>query len=265
MEIAEHLKDRLVDKEFKGDMTQSFEQMELVRVYAVKVTFTGVSFKQAALTNCYFRNCTFIRCDFTGTQIKDCYFKGSSFAQCPFRYTTWEKTQLDEDFLDKCLPSEENLARDLVRSLRVNFAQIGNQDAVNKAAAIEVKLTGLHLYNAAYSKQSYYRTFEKYNGWNRLWFILKHFRWKVLDWLWGNGESLSRVLFNGTFLIMLSAAFLAKSSSTLNYPDALWLSFLNFWGIGQPLSHLFAVILTVARFVFFGLFMAILVKRLSRR
>lgn len=147
----------------------------------------------------------------------------------------------------------------------MNFAQIGNQDAVNKAAAIEVKLTGLHLYNASYSKQSYYRTFEKYNGWNRPSYIWKHFQWKLLDWLWGNGESLSRVLISGSLLIMLAAAFLAKSSANLNYPDALWLSFLSFWGIGQPLSNLFAVVLSAARFVFFGLFMAILVKRLSRR
>lgn len=122
MEIVDHVKERLADKEFHGDVTQGFEKMEMVRVFAVKTTFTGVSFKQAALTNCYFRNCTFVRCDFTGTQIKDCYFKGASFEQCQFRYTTWEKTQLDEEFLDKCLPPEENLARDLVRTLRVvNF------------------------------------------------------------------------------------------------------------------------------------------------
>jgi hypothetical protein len=265
LEIVEHAKDRIEDKEFKGEVTESFERKELVRVYAVKITFTGVVFKQAALTNCYFRNCTFIRCDFTGTQFKDCYLKGSSFEQCLFHYTTWEKTQLDEEFLDKCLPSEENLARDLVRSLRVNFAQIGNHDAVNKAAAIEVKLTGQHLYNAAYSKQIYYRTFEKYNGWRRVSYVWEHTRWKVLDWLWGNGESLLRVLISGVLLIMFAAMLLARVTPNLNYVDALSISFLSFWGITQPLPHLFVVVLTVARFVFFGLFMAILVKRLSRR
>jgi uncharacterized protein YjbI with pentapeptide repeats len=164
----DHRKEKLEDKEFDSDVTDSFERKELIRLFAVGITFTGVAFKQAVLVNCYFRNCTFIRCDFTGTQIKDCNLKGSSFEGCQFRYTSWEKTLLDEEFLDRCLPPEENLARDLVRSLRVNFAQIGNYDAVNKAAAIEVALTGRHLFNAAYSRQGYYRSWPKYQGINRL-------------------------------------------------------------------------------------------------
>ena len=128
------------------------------------MAFFDVSFKQCDFANCYFRNCRFIRCNFTGATIKESNFRGSQFEECNFRYTSWEKTILDEHFLDTCLPSEENLARDLARSLRVNFSQIGNYDAVNKAASIEVSLTGQHLYNAAYSRQSYYRS--KYKGWS---------------------------------------------------------------------------------------------------
>jgi uncharacterized protein YjbI with pentapeptide repeats len=265
VEIVEHRKDRLEDKELKGEVVESFERKELVRVFAVNITFKDVVFKQAVLTNCYFRNCTFIRCDFTGAQIKECYLKGSSFEACQFRYSAWEKTQLDEEFLDRCLPSEENLARDLVRSLRVNFSQIGNYDAVNNAAAIEVRLTGQHLFNAAYSRQTYYRSFPKYNGVRRLWYIWQHFRWKTLDYLWGNGESLFRVLLSGVLVIMLSAMLLATATANLKFADALSLSFLSFWGIAQPLPEAFAVSLIVARFFLFGLFMAILVKRLSRR
>lgn len=265
MEIVEHRKQRLEDKEFKGEVIESFERMELLRIFAVSITFKDVVFKQAVLSNCYFRNCTFIRCDFTGTQIKECYLKGSSFEACQFRYTTWEKTQLDEEFLDRCLPSEENLARDLVRSLRVNFSQIGNYDAVNKAAAIEVQLTGQHLFNAAYSKQTYYRSFQKYNGLRRLGYAGQHLRWKLFDYLWGNGESLVRVLLSGVAVIMLAAIVLATGEMNLKFTDALSLSFLSFWGVGQLLPQTFAVSLTVARFFLFGLFMAILVKRLSRR
>lgn len=265
MEIVEHRKVRLEDKELKGEVVESFECKELVRVFAVNITFKEVVFKQAILSNCYFRNCTFIRCDFTGTQIKECYLKGSSFEACQFRYTTWEKTQLDEEFLDRCLPPEENLARDLVRSLRVNFSQIGNYDAVNKAAAIEVKLTGQHLFNAAYSKQTYYRSLPKYNGLSRLRYIWQHFRWKMLDYLWGNGESLFRVLLSGFIFVVLAAILLATLSANMKFADALSLSILSFWGMAQPLPAAFVVSLTVARFFLFGLFMAILVKRLSRR
>jgi hypothetical protein len=266
MGIKDHRKEKLEDKEFDSDVTESFERKELVRLFAVGITFTGVVFKQAVLVNCYFRNCTFIRCDFTGTQIKDCNLKGSSFEACQFRYTSWEKTILDEDFLDRCLPPEENLARDLVRSLRVNFAQIGNYDAVNKAAAIEVALTGEHLYNAAYSRQGYYRSWPKYQGINRLRYVGQHLRWKALDLLWGNGESILRVLLSGAVAIGAAAALLVNLTTNLQYLDALSLCFLTFWGLAtQPNPLALTVALTMCRFVLFGLFMAIVVKRLSRR
>lgn len=265
MTILEHRKERIEDKEFKGEVVDSFERKELIRIFAVDVTFTGVVFKQAVLTSCYFRNCTFIRCDFTGTQFKDSNLKGSSFEECQFRYATWDKTSLDEEFLDRCLPPEENLARDLVRSLRVNFAQIGNYDAVNKAAAIEVALTGQHLFNAAYSKQAYYRSMPKYNGFSRLSYIARHFRWKILDLLWGNGESLLRVLLTGALSIAGAAAILTSAATNMKYVDALSIAFLSFWGVAQPVPTALNAALTVVRFVLFGLFMAILVKRLSRR
>jgi len=153
MELIDHSKPIIEDKEFSADVRdEDLTQQVLRRVFAVEKTFIGVSFKQSEICECYFRNCRFIRCDFTGTSIRRSNFRGSQYEECKFQYSTWEHTQLDEEFLDSCLPSEENLARDLVRSLRVNFGHIGNYAAVNKAASIEVMLTGQHLFHAAYSK-----------------------------------------------------------------------------------------------------------------
>ncbi len=265
LNFADYKKTKLEDKLISGDVTGSFEKQELLRIYAVDRLFSDTSFKQALVSNCYFRNCTFIRCDFTGAHIKESYFRGSTFDACKFQYTTWEKTHLDEEFIDRCLPPEENLARDLIRSLRVNFSQIGNYEAVNRAAAIEVKLTGQYLYNAAYSKQAYYRTLEKYQGINRLWNIGRHLKWKFLDLLWGNGESLVRVILSALVLNILLAVFLTVSSETIAFFSAFKQTFWAFWGIAPQVPDGFLLILTVARLVFFGLFMAILVKRLSRR
>ncbi|UTL97951.1 pentapeptide repeat-containing protein [Pseudomonas aeruginosa] len=266
MAAKEHRKERIEDQEFDGEITEGFEQKELIRIFAVGVVFNGVSFKQTILSNCYFRKCKFIRCDFTGAQIKDSNFKGSSFEECQFRYSTWEKTYLDENFLDGCLPPEENLARDLVRSLRVNFAQIGNYEAVNEAASIEVALTGRHLYNAAYSRQAYYRSKPQYKGRGRVSYIAQHARWKTLDLLWGNGESILRVLFAGGVAIFIAAALLVASEKSFGYLESLLICFQAFWGLTErPIPIEFAVALTICRFVLFGLFMAILVKRLSRR
>lgn len=266
MELQEHKKDVIENKEFRGEVrSEDLSMREFSRVFAVDVVFVDVSFKQCDFSRCYFRNCRFIRCDFTGANLKESNLRGSQFEKCNFRYTTWEKTFLDDHFLDICLPSGENLARDLARSLRVNFSQIGNYEAVNKAASIEVSLTGRHLYNAAYSRQSYYRA--KYKGWSRVMHAMGHARWKALDLLWGNGESIVRVATAGLAVIVVAALFLMRGDSQLLFSDALWSTFSHFWGIqdGTKFPDSYAVALTVIRFVLLGLFMAILVKRLSRR
>ena len=266
MELQEHTKPVIEHKEIRGEVRNTdISGTRLSHVFAVNVAFFDVSFKQCDFANCYFRNCRFIRCNFTGATIKESNFRGAQFEECDFRYTNWEKTILDEHFLDTCLPSEENLARDLARSLRVNFSQIGNYDAVNKAASIEVSLTGQHLYNAAYSHQSYYRG--KYKGWSRISHAIGHARWKVLDLLWGNGESILRVVLSGLVVVAFATIALMRDHSQLIFSDALWSSFTGFWGIqgGATLPDFYLVTLTIIRFILFGLFMAILIKRLSRR
>ena len=266
MELQEHTKPIIEHKEVHGEVRNTdFSKKVLSHVFAVAVAFFDVSFKQCDIANCYFRNCRFIRCNFTGATIKESNFRGSQFEECDFRYTSWEKTILDERFLDICLPSEENLARDLARSLRVNFSQIGNYAAVNKAASIEVSLTGQHLYNAAYSRQSYYRG--KYKGWTRISHAFGHAQWKALDLLWGNGESILRVALSGFVVVIFTAIALMQHPSQLVFSDAFWSAFSGFWGIqsGTMLPDSYAVTLTIVRFILFGLFMAILIKRLSRR
>lgn len=265
MALKDNKKPKLEDAEFTADASsEDFTRHHMVRVFAVGRVFTKVSFKQTNFLECYFRNCRFIGCDFTGAFIKETNLRGSQFENCTFRYTTWEKSHLDDDFLDRCLPSEENLARDLVRSLRVNFSEIGNYEAVNRAASIEVRLTGQHLYKAAYSNESYYRS--KYKGWPRFTHAVQHARWKALDLLWGNGESIIRIIFS-CFVAILAVSILYSRETELSLADALTESIWQFWGkqYAQPMPPIYTLALTITQFVAFGLFMAILIKRLSRR
>lgn len=224
-----------------------------------------VNFKQSEISDCYFRNCKFIRCNFTGANIRRSNFRGSQYEECKFPYSTWEHTEIEEAILNHCIPSEENLGRDLVRSLRINFGHIGNYSAANKAASIEVMLTGQHLFNAAYSKQSYYRS--KYRGWSRARHALRHACWKALDLLWGNGESIVRILIVGVFTVFLWAILVTWANPKFTFFHSLILVFKAFWGVTQShhLPGLQLALLTVARFVLFGLFMAVLIKRLAQR
>lgn len=265
MTLRDNKKPRLEDMEFTADVTdEDYSRRYLVSVYAVRRVFRKVSFKQSNLLDSYFRNCRFIDCDFTGAFVKGSNLQGSQFENCSFRYTTWEKSRLDDDFMDNCLPSEENLARDLVRSLRVNFMETGNYEAVNRAAAIEIRLTGQHLYKAAYSREAYYRS--KYKGWKRLTHALQHARWRMLEWLWGNGESIVRVLLSSLSAVVV-VSFLYARDAKLGIGDAFLESLWHFWGkqYARALPPEYALALAVVQFVALGLFMAILVKRLSRR
>ncbi|MDO9310728.1 MAG: pentapeptide repeat-containing protein [Nitrosomonas sp.] len=266
MELIDNSKQLIEDKEFAVDVRdEDLSKRTLKRVFAVKKAFVGVSFKQSELLHCYFRNCRFIRCDFTGTSISRSNFRGSQYEECKFQYSSWEHTVLDDEFLDNCLPSEENLARDLVRSLRVNFGHIGNYSAVNRAASIEVALTGLHLFHAAYSKQSYYRA--KYKSCNRIVQGIRHAQWKALDLLWGNGESLCRIVVCGLFAITTCAAILTWQEPLFSWPGSFGVVASAFWGISTtpPVPGNYLVALTAIRFLLFGLFMAVLIKRLARR
>lgn len=265
MTLRANKKPRLEDMEFTVDLDdEDYSRHDLVRVYAVRRVFRKVTFKQSNLLDCYFRNCRFIECDFTGAFIKATNLQGSQFENCSFRYATWEKSRLDDDFMDNCLPSEENLARDLVRSLRVNFMETGNYEAVNRAAAIEVRLTGQHLYKAAYSREAYYRS--KYKGWKRVTHALQHVRWLALEWLWGNGESIVRVLLSSLAAVVAVSLFYARDAK-LGIGDAFLESLWHFWGkqYARALPSEYGLALAVVQFVALGLFMAILVKRLSRR
>ena len=99
MELIDHSKPIIEDKEFSSDVRhQNLSQQVLRRVFAVEKTFVGVSFKQSEISDCYFRNCRFIRCDFTGTSIRRSNFRGSQYEECKFQYSTWEHTQLDEEW-----------------------------------------------------------------------------------------------------------------------------------------------------------------------
>jgi uncharacterized protein YjbI with pentapeptide repeats len=267
MSLIDHKKEKIEDKEFSEDVSdENYSRKDISRVFAVGKTFTKVNFSQSSLSSCYFRNCRFIKCNFTGTAFKESYLKGSSFPESSLKYTTFSGSQLDEAILDNCLPAEENLARDFVRNLRVNFTQVGNYEAVNKASSIEVKLTGIHLHKAAYSREAYYRGKDKYKGLGRVKAVLSHAKWKFLDLLWGNGESLFKIFMSSLAFILFVASIIFMTSPS-SFSDTTISVFYNFWGVKPDIdiARPYIVLLTVVRLLFFSLFVSVLVKRLAKR
>jgi hypothetical protein len=152
------------------------------------------------------------------------------------------------------------------RTLRVNYQQIGDAASANKAVKTELEATGTHLYKAWNSKESYHR--KKYAGIDRAAMFAKWTIFKILDMLWGNGESLWKLCrFVGVILLLIvvldATTQPIAQSGWQNVPRTLQI----FFGITAPkeIPEIWLTFIVFIRLVTFGLFMAILIKRLNRR
>ena len=110
---------------------------------------------------------------------------------------------IDEHVLSTGCPGTENLKMRFARSLRVNYQQLGNADAVNKAIAVELEATRVHLEKSWRSNESYYR--RKYAGAQRALQLLRWIQFITLDWIWGNGESVGKLLRAALVVILVIA------------------------------------------------------------
>lgn len=240
-----------------------------IRGVAKGKKFEHVNFNYCIFDVCYFRNCVFTHCNFVGCRFTGTSFNGSKFICCDFRYAVFERTQVDVNSLVESAPDEENLRAKFFRSLRVNYQQQGDTESVNFVIRQELKATRKHLSKSWRSEEEYYR--KKYQSLNR---IGKFFEWLsfvILDWIWGNGESLKRLLLT-VFIIFSCILFYLMSTASGDLTLKIFcenlkqtpLVFLGTKSIAGDNDGVFALIYFI-RLVVFGLFMSLLVKKISRR
>ena len=270
METTNHniteISKKAIDSIVEGE---EFEHHIFTRVSANKLTFKGVVFNFSTFEHCYFRSCTFDSCKFIGAKFISTNFEGSEFIGCSFNYSTFRFTNLDENILDSNCPSFENVRQKFARNLRTNFVSMGNSEGVNKAINVELEATKEYLYKAWWSNQGYYR--KKYTGWSRFFKSLSWARFKFEEMVWGNGESLWKlsraVLFTLLFITLRETWLNGETNSISSY----WSSFLKsppiFFSIEKPLnySNFYLSAIYFFRLLFFGLFMAIVIKRFNKR
>ncbi|MBR8307604.1 pentapeptide repeat-containing protein [Burkholderia cenocepacia] len=240
-----------------------------VRLNGRKQTIRKVSFQHSVFEGCYFNSCSFDSCDFTGCRFVGCNFHQSAFSGCNFKYAVFERCQIDDDILQREAPNEENLKMRFARSLRMNFQQIGDAKAVNSAISLELEATERYLKKSWSSKETYYQ--KKYPGWKKLPQFFKWVEFKILDFIWGNGEStlkLMRTIFVAHILIALyDTGRFGNVWDLNNYLASLAASPGVFFGITSP--HPYPIwlssIIAATRLVGFAFLTAILVKRFGRR
>lgn len=239
------------------------------RLVALKVEFKKVDFRYCIFDAAYLRNCSFEECDFTGCRFINCNLAGCSFNGCKFDYASFDKSYIDNDILDVGCPGPENLKLKFARSLRMNYQQVGDAKSANKAISIELQATEDHLHKAWNSKESYYR--KKYKGFDRLKVFGEWVEFKLLDLIWGNGES-SWKLFRAVLVVLLVIAGIhvigfGNPSLVGSYVNALLMSPQVFLGVVSPAAYpeSYVTAIFLIRLIMFGFFMSIIIKRFNRR
>ncbi len=265
-------KKMIIDQSFEsnGDINhEKYTNHFFTRLVAKNVKFTNVDFRYSTFDAGYIRKCTFDSCNFTGCKFIDTNLLGSSFVGCKFDYSTFERTQIDDDILESGFPGMENLQLKFARNLRINYQELGDAKSVNKAIEIELQATGKHLRKAWSSRESYYR--QKYKGWKRIKIFFEWAEFKALDLIWGNGESTFK-LFRFTLIVLLIITLMdvfkfGNINKLSDYINSLSNSTQVLFGIEKPQfnSTWYMTIILVTRLVLFGFFMSIIIKRFNKR
>jgi hypothetical protein len=211
----------------------------------------------------------FDSCDFTGCRFTATNLHGARFQGCKFDYAIFERTLIDSDILDTECPGSDNLKMRFARTLRMNYQQLGDARAANKAISVELDATQSHLHKSWVSRESYYR--RKYRGWRRVRAFAEWLEFKVLDAVWGNGESTWKLIRAAVVILIgmsLVDVFSFRDPNRIDsYGKALLDSPQMFFGTSPP-SHYHGGYLTailIVRLVMFGFFMSIVIKRFNRR
>jgi hypothetical protein len=253
-----------------ADDSERYQNKVFVRLGAVKGTvFRNVSFMHSVFDGCYLTGCTFDSCDFTGCRFVSSNFHQSSFSGCKFWYSTFERTQIDDDILTNEAPAEENLRMRFARTLRMNFSQLGDAKAVNRAISLELQATEQYLRNSwSTHRSSYYK--KKYPGWRQAWQFFRWSEFKVLDVVWGNGESIFKLVRSIAFVVVGVAIYDVTAKGSALDLTAYWESIKEapavFLGVLPKTYSPFALSLIAgSRYIGLALLTALLVKRFGRR
>jgi hypothetical protein len=253
------------------DERTSYAFKVYVRLNAKEKIIRKVNFQHSVFEAAYFNACVFDTCDFTGCRFIGCNFHLSKFSGCNFNYAVFERCQLSDEVLEEEAPQEDNLKMRFARTLRMNFQQIGDAKAVNKAISVELQATSSYLKKSWSSKETYYR--KKYDGWKRVPQFFMWLEFRILHAVWGNGEHLWKLLTSIAGVHIVIAAYDTISfGNPLNVGDyvaSLLTSPGIFLGLPNATDHayplLVSALITTTRLVGFALFTAILVKRFGRR
>jgi len=270
MKTVSSNREHRMDEKFESDISKvNLSNKLFIRLIAKGKRFEHVDFKYTFFDNCYLRNCVFDSCNFTGCRFIGVNFYGTSFSGCNFDYATFERTIIDSDILNTGCPIWDNLKLRFARTLRMNYQQIGDSKSANKAIKVELDATKVFLFKAWKSNESYYR--KKYTSLKRVGKFFEWLNFKLLDAIWGNGESVYKLTRSVIIFLIAMSVIDVIGFKNITQVSSYLGSFLEmpnvFLGISSPLGYpkFYLSLIFFVRLVGMGFFMSIIIKRFNRR
>lgn len=232
------------------------------------VEFRNCTFSSSLIRSCYFHKATFKSCDFTGASFVDSNFRRAKLISCDLKYAVLRGTQIEASQIVGNLPHWENAQRDLLRSARKNAEAMGDVEDVRQLLRAEMIASEEHWRSAYRGVTNYYR--EHYPGLGgrvgsffRLWGV------RVSRWFWGHGESPVRLLASFFLWVLGWAIYVDFKVQGLTLMDAtvavLSVILLGSHSATDHVTTLVSLVLAASRFIFFGLFVTLVVRRFARR
>lgn len=273
--------DRIISSSMYGESIvekyhcEPFKNSVYTRVFVVgeNIIIKNISFEHSYFIDCKLRKVKFENCSFVNCFFNNCDFSRSSFINCDFRYSNFRNTIVDVDIFNSS-PREHNLLLKFSTSLRINYRELGQKNNEDIATQYEIKANKAHLYDSWKSNEPYYR--KKYQGLERLEKFVEWIYFKLNDLIWGNGESLIRLILSSVFLVTslsIIATISMESNFSLNQIVRNIIYSLYYF-IGSVDNKDINVIfensyiqhmIVIFRTIFFGLLISILIRKYSRR
>lgn len=248
---------------------------ELFELNALNTVFENCDFRYSVFDSSYLRNATFKNCRFDGARFVECNLRNASFYKCDFKYVLFRRTLVDPKELVAALPAEPNIRKDALQNLRANAVEVGDFASIGFLVLQEIEASKRHLLYAATAYDTYYR--EKYPRFlDRAKARAK--RWALIleGLVWGHGERPARLFLSCSLLLFLIAlanlwSVVPRTGwdetlaglNVLRYVIDLFLdlpadrTFRGWWFLDYAVVAL--------RYVYIGLFVAVLFKVVSHR
>lgn len=169
---------------------KDFTSLVLDDVDGKSVVYRDCDFSYAILVRGYFHNAKFQRCKFIGARCIATNFRSASFEACDFSYADFDRCVIPIQQLLANLPTFPNVRWELLRNLRANMRALG--DTRNESDLVWQEIdTEMEHWRLISRRQSGY--YQKYTGTERLLARLRYWRLLMERYVWGHGESLTRL------------------------------------------------------------------------